>query len=48
LGVNLSANENALSLAATTYGGGFLTMFLSSMHAKELKTATLVLDEVMS
>lgn len=48
LGVNLSANENALSLAATTYGGGFLDMFLSSMHAKELKTATLVLDEVMS
>lgn len=48
LGVNLSANENALSLAATTYGGGFLSMFLSSMHGKELKTATLVLDEVMS
>lgn len=48
LGVNLSANENALSLAATTYGGGFLSMFLSSMHAKELKTATLVLEEVMS
>lgn len=48
LGTNLSANENALSLAATTYGGGFLAMFLSSMHAKELKTAVLILDEVMS
>lgn len=48
LGDNLSANENALSLAATSYGGGFLGMFLSSMHAKQLTTATLVLEEVMS
>lgn len=48
LGVNLSANENALPLAATSYGGGFLDMFLSSMHGKQLVTATLVLDEVMS
>ncbi|MHC5879638.1 hypothetical protein ACYT69_11990, partial [Streptococcus pyogenes] len=38
LGVKLSANENALSLAATSYGGGFLQMFLSSMHGKVLST----------
>lgn len=48
LGVNLSANENALPLAAIALGGGFLGMFLSSMHGRLIVTQELTLDEVMS
>lgn len=48
LGRNLSANPDAPSIAANSYGGNFLGMFLASMHAKELKTAIIDLDLCIS
>lgn len=48
LGKKLSANENAISLAATSYGGGFLNMKLKAMHGKAHKAAIVTLEEVIS
>lgn len=48
LGDKLNANPHAISLAATSYGGGFLQMKLKAMHGKAHKAAIVSLEEVIS
>lgn len=48
LGNKLNANPHAISMAATSYGGGFLNMKLKAMHGKSYKAAVVVLEDVIS
>lgn len=48
LGTLLSANKEAVSLAATSYGSGFLAIFLAKMHGTVLRSARMDLETALS